>query len=126
MEIKAYQLNLPENQTATGLRTKPTCCDEFLSHLLRAHSYPQLYHRSPAATLILRRLGYRLHVRMLLQRLPQGFAQDAHAAAMDHTDSRQAGEEGVVDKFFYGARRVVDVEADDIDLRGCVLAFVFE
>ena len=52
---------------------------------------PQLHYRCPAAALILRRLGYRLHVRMLLQGLAQGFAQDAHAAAVDYAYARQSG-----------------------------------
>ena len=53
--------------------------------------HPQLHHGRPTAALILRRLGYRLHVRMLLQGLPQRFAEDAHAAAVDYADARQSG-----------------------------------
>ena len=35
---------------------------------------------------------------MLLQQLAQGFAEDAHAAAVDYADAGQAGEEGAVDE----------------------------
>ena len=60
-----------------------------------------------------------------LQGLAQGFAQDAHAAAVDYADARQAGEECAVDKFLHVAGGVVHVIADDVDFRGRVLAFVF-
>jgi hypothetical protein len=63
---------------------------------------------------------------MLLQGLAQGFAEDAHATAVDDTDAGEAGEECVVDKFFYGAGGVVDGVADDVDLRGGDLAFVLQ
>src|SRR5512146_3066962 len=42
----------------------------------------QLDDRSPSSALILRRFGDGGHVRMLPQILPQGLAQDAHAAAV--------------------------------------------
>jgi hypothetical protein len=54
-------------------------------------------------------------VRVLLQRLPQGFAQDAHAAAVDYADSGQSGEEGAVDELFDFAGSVVDVVTNYID-----------
>src|SRR5580692_12377703 len=65
--------------------------------------HPQLHHGRPTAALFLRRLGYRLHVRMLLQRLPQRFAEDAHAAAVDHAHPRQAGKKCAVDKLLHFA-----------------------
>ena len=49
---------------------------------------------------------------MLLQGLAEGFAEDAHAAAVDYADAGEAGEEGVVDEFFDGAGGVVYVVAD--------------
>ena len=61
---------------------------------------------------------------MLLQRLPQCLAQDAHAAAVDYAHAGQAGEKCVVDEFFDCASRVVHVKADDVDFGGRVLAFV--
>ena len=43
---------------------------------------------------------------MLLQQLAQGFAQDAHAAAVDDADARQSGEKCAVDELFdFAARR---------------------
>jgi hypothetical protein len=52
---------------------------------------------------------------MLLQGLAQGFAEDAHAATVDYAHAGQSGEEGVVDKLFYGSCGVVHVEADHVD-----------
>ena len=62
---------------------------------------------------------------MLLQELAQGFAEDAHAAAVDDADARESGEEGAVDKFFDFAGGVVDGVADNVDLGGDVGAFAF-
>ena len=53
--------------------------------------HPQLHHRSAATAFVLWRLGYGLDVGMLLQGLPQRFAEDAHAAAVDYADAWQAG-----------------------------------
>src|SRR5579872_711574 len=80
-------------------------------------SDPQVHHCGSAATLLLRRLGHRLHVRMLLQGLTQGFAEDAHAAAVDYADSGQSGQEGAVDEFLDFAGGVVDGVADDVEFR---------
>jgi len=49
---------------------------------------PQLDHRGSAAPLVERWFRNGLHVRVLLQILAQGFAQDAHAAAMDDAHPR--------------------------------------
>src|SRR5580698_2480983 len=68
VELWRYPLTLEENTPEPG--TLPLL-------------HPQLHHGRPTAALILRRLGHRLHVGMLLQRLPQRFAEDAHATAMD-------------------------------------------
>ena len=62
---------------------------------------------------------------MLLQQLAQGFAEDAHAAAVDDADAREPGEEGAVDKFFDFAAGLIDGLADNVDLGGGSGAFVF-
>jgi hypothetical protein len=54
---------------------------------------------------------------MLLQGLAQGFAQDAHAAAVDHAHARQAGEKGAVDELLDFAGGVVDVAVEFYFLR---------
>src|ERR1017187_4882281 len=69
------------------LHRKGSSSSRTLPHVL----HPQLHHRSPATALILRGLGDRLHVRMLLQRLPQRFAEDAHTAA--RSEERRVGKE---------------------------------
>lgn len=74
----------------------------------------------------MRGFGYGFDVGMLLEGLAQGFAEDAHAAAVDDADARESGEESAVDEFFDFARGVVDGVADDVDLRGRGLRFVFE
>ena len=63
---------------------------------------------------------------MLLQQLAEGFAQDAHAAAVDYADARESGEKCAVDELFYFAAGLVDGLADDVDLAGRIGAFVFE
>ena len=63
---------------------------------------------------------------MLLQELAEGFAEDAHAAAVDDADARESGEEGAVDELFDFAGGVVDCVADDVDFAGDVGAFAFE
>src|SRR5579872_1685302 len=87
-------------------------------------SDPQVHHCSSAATLVLGRLGHGLDMRMLLQGLTEGFAEDAHTAAVDYADAGQSGEEGAVDEFLHFASGVVDVVADDVELRGNILVFV--
>ena len=86
-------------------------------------SDPQVHHGGSAATLVLRRLGYRLHVRMLLQGLT-GLCGDAHAAAVDYADSGQSGQEGAVDEILDFAGGVVDGVADDVEFRRDGVAFV--
>jgi len=86
-------------------------CFQLVRITTKGNLYPQLYHCGPAPALVLRRLGYFLYVRVLLQCLAQGFAEDAHAAAVDHAHPRQSGKEGVVDKLFYGAGGVVGTGA---------------
>lgn len=65
-------------------------------------------------------------MRMLLQRLPQSFAQDAHAAAMDDAHAWQASEKCTIDKLLHFASGIVHVVADYVDFRGCILPFIFE
>src|ERR1035438_1395780 len=61
---------------------------------------------------------------MLLEGLAEGFAEDAHAAAVDYSYSGQSGEECVVDKLFYCPRCIVYVVTDHVDFRRRVLTFV--
>ena len=78
--------------------------------------YPQLHHRCAASAFILRGLSHRFNMRMRLQGLAQGFAEDTHAAAVDDADTRQAGEKSAVDELFDFAGGVVHVVANDVDL----------
>ena len=88
-------------------------------------SHSQLHHGRSAAAFVLWWFGYRLYVRVLLQGLAQGFAEDAHAAAVDNAHAGQSGEESVVDEFFHFAGGVVDVAADDVDFDGAFWPFSF-
>src|SRR5579864_3296723 len=65
-------------------------------------------------------------MRMLLQELPQGLAQNAHAAAVDDSHSRPSRQESPVNKFLHLARGVVYSVPDDVDLRRDVFALAFE
>src|SRR5438552_12424443 len=84
----------------------------------RGESYPQLHHGCAGAAFILRRLGDGRHLRMLLEILAQGFAQHAHAAAVDDAHARQPGEKGTVEEFFYATGGLIHIFADDVDLAG--------
>src|SRR5438477_9696441 len=84
----------------------------------RAESYSQLHHGRAGAAFVLRRLGDGRHLRMLLEILTQGFAQHAHAAAVDDAHARQPGEEGAVEEFFHAAGGLIHIFADDVDLAG--------
>ena len=54
-------------------------------------------------------------MRMLLEQTAQRLAQDAHAAAVDHADARQSGEEGAVDELLAsGALTDLSSNTDDI------------
>src|SRR5438876_12094493 len=86
----------------------------------------QLHYRRPRSALVLRRLGDRLNMWMLLQELAQRFAQDAHAAAVDNAHPRQSGEESAVDEFLDFAGGVVHGASDHVDLRGNALAFALQ
>src|SRR2546422_2935728 len=55
--------------------------------------HPQLHHRSPAPTFVLRRLRHRRYVGVFLQILPQRLAQNPHAAAVDDAYFWHPGEE---------------------------------
>src|ERR1019366_10274982 len=57
---------------------------------------------------------------MLLQVLPQGFAKDAHAAAVDDADARQSGQEGAVYEFLQFSGSFVHGAANYVDLAGRV------
>src|SRR5215472_14742699 len=61
---------------------------------------------------------------MLPQQLTKGYAEDAHATAVDDADARESGEEGAVDEFFDFAAGAVDGLADDVDFGGDFRAFV--
>ena len=63
---------------------------------------------------------------MLLQVLPQGLAQDAHAAAVNHPHPCKPGEKGMVDKLLDFPRGIVNRAPDDVDFRGYVLVFILE
>ena len=59
-------------------------------------------------------------MRMLLQILAQGFAQNAHAAPVDDAHPRHAGEKRAVDEFFDFAGGFVNRAPDDVDFGGRV------
>ena len=63
---------------------------------------------------------------MLLQVLAQGFAQDAHTAAVNYADAGESGQEGTVDEFLDFGGGVVDGTSDDVDFVGDGLGFGFE
>src|SRR5579864_8639158 len=63
---------------------------------------------------------------MLLQHLAEGFAEDAHAAAMDYADTGQPGQEGAVNELFNLAARDVDGLADDVDFHRHVGALALQ
>ena len=86
----------------------------------------QLHHSRSAAAFIVWRLCHCGYVRVLLEHLAEGFAEDAHAAAVDDADAREAGEEGAVDESFDFAAGLVDGLSDDVDFHGDVGAFVGE
>ena len=93
-------------------------------HLLATTTlHPQLHHRGSAPAFILRRFGYRFHMRVILQILPQRLPQDSHAAAVHYAHSRQAGQKRAVYEFFNLPRGIVDGAADDVDLRRYVRVF---
>src|SRR5579885_1107735 len=79
-----------------------------------------------AATFILRGFGNRFDVRMFLQILAKGFAQNSHSAAMHHADARQSGKKSAVNEAFDLPSGVVDGLADNVDLGRNALAFVVE
>src|ERR1044071_6845282 len=60
---------------------------------------------------------------MFLQVLAQGFTENSHAAAVDDTHARKAGEKCSVDEFFYRAGCLVHVAADHVQL--CRRAGIF-
>jgi len=51
----------------------------------------QLYYCGTGAAFVLWGFGYGFYVGVLLQKLAEGFAEDAHAAAVDYADAGQAG-----------------------------------
>lgn len=63
---------------------------------------------------------------MLLKQLAEGFAEDAHAAAVNHADARQACKKCAVDELFDFLGGFVDGLADYIDFAGDSCALVFE
>ena len=75
----------------------------------------QLDYRCAASAFVLRGLGHGDYVRVLLQELAEGFAEDAHAAAVNDADARESGEEGAVDELFDLGGGFVDVAANDVD-----------
>src|SRR5260370_37585937 len=85
-------------------------------------SSPQLHHRRPPSTLILRGLLDRFHMGMLLQPLPQRLAQNAHAAAMHHAHARQAGAKCPVDASLDFTPGIVDRASDDVEFAWHLLA----
>ena len=65
---------------------------------------------------MLRRLADSCNMRMFLQELAEGSAEDSHPAAMDDAHARQPGQKSPVNKFFDFGGRVIDGLADDVDL----------
>ena len=51
----------------------------------------QFHQRCATPTLVLRSFRHCRHVGMLLEGLAEGFAEDAHAAAVDYADAGEAG-----------------------------------
>src|SRR5690242_17816097 len=65
-------------------------------------------------------------MRMLLQELSKSFAQDPHAAAVDHANAWQAGKECPVDELLDFSRGIVNSVTDNIDFRGYVRVFAVQ
>src|SRR5882762_3245086 len=63
---------------------------------------------------------------MLLQVLPQGLAQDSHAAAMDYAHAGESCQERAVDELLDFAGSVVHSSADHIDLGRGARALLFQ
>src|SRR5437899_5066939 len=107
-------------------RVSPSC-PPVIGYYIRVLSgiklQSQLHYRRPRSALVLRRLGDRLNMWMLLQELAQRFAQDAHAAAVNYAHARHSGEECAVHESFHFARGVVHGASDHVDLGGNALAF---
>jgi hypothetical protein len=72
-------------------------------------------HRGPASAFVLWGLGNRGDMRMLLEVLAEGFAENAHAAAMDDADAGKSCEEGTVDELLDFACGFVDGAADHVN-----------
>jgi hypothetical protein len=62
-----------------------------LSMTIRFGSHSQFDYCGAGAAFVLWRLGYGFYVGVLLQELAEGLAEDAHAAAVDYADAREAG-----------------------------------
>ena len=77
---------------------------------------PQLDYRRAAAAFVLRRLGDSRDMRMAFQKLPQGLAQNSHAAAVHHAQPNGTGQERAIDELLDGLCGLVDCLADDVDL----------
>src|SRR5580658_6915837 len=93
---------------------------------IRCGLHAKLYYCGAGAAFVLWGLGDRLYVGELLQELAEGFAEDAHAAAVDYADGGQAGQEGTIDEALDFAGGVVDGAADYVyfagDVGGVVVA----
>src|SRR5271157_5410698 len=88
-------------------------------------SDPQLDYGRSTSALVDRRFGDRLHMRMLLQILAQGFAEDAHATAVNDAHPRHSGQESAIYEFLDFAGGFVHSAADDVDFGGHVEAARF-
>ena len=103
-------------ETPVAPRTVPSESELRFAGEPRQPLHFQLRYRRATATFILRRLSHRLHLRMLLQKLAQRFAQNSHAAAVNNSYSWQARQESPVQKLFDLARGVIHSVPDHIDL----------
>ena len=63
---------------------------------------------------------------MLLEHLAEGFAEDAHTAAMHDPNAWQTREEGPIDKLFDFARSLIHGLADHVNFRGHIRALALE
>jgi len=63
---------------------------------------------------------------MLLQKLTERLAEDAHAAAVDDANARESGEEGAIYEAFDHSTGIVYGLSDYVDFAGYVGAFAFE
>ena len=88
-KINAPAATIRFTRTGTTPRQRNSTVLAFRARAPALHELnPQLHHGRAATAFVLGRLGYGNHVRMFLQVLAQGLAEDAHAAAVNDADAR--------------------------------------